>query len=62
MDSPTILKAGERILLTMAASKGYKLRSPDFKAAFLQGKDLEREVIVVPSPDLINYEEGRRVL
>ena len=61
-DSPTISKAGERILLTVAASKGYKLRSLDFKAAFLQGKDLEREVIVIPPPDMLEYENGKRIL
>ena len=61
-DSPTICKASERLLLTVAASKGYKLQSLDFKAAFLQGKDLEREVILIPPKDLIRYENGVRVL
>ena len=61
-DSPTICKASERMLLTVAASKGFKLQSLDFKAAFLQGKDLEREVIVIPPKDLIRYDNGERVL
>ena len=46
----------------MAASKGYKLQSLDFKAAFLQGKALDREVIVVPPKDLVKYENGKRIL
>ena len=61
-DSPTISKPSERLLLTVAASKGYKLQSLDFKAAFLQGKTLEREVIVVPPKDLVKYENGKRIL
>ena len=61
-DSPTIAKPSERILLSVAASKCWKLQSLDFTAAFLQGKSLEREVIVVPPPDLLKYENGKRVL
>ena len=61
-DSPTISKASERILLTVAASKGFKLQSLDFKAAFLQGKPLDREVIVIPPKDLIRWENGKRML
>ena len=53
-DSPTISKTSERLLL--AASKGYKLQSLDFKTAFLQGKSLEREVIFVPPNNLVKYE------
>ena len=61
-DSPTISKPSEILLLTVAASKGYKLQSLDFKAAFLQGKTLDREVIVVPPKDLVKYENGKRIL
>ena len=61
-DSPTIAKPSERILLSVAACKGWKLQSLDFKAAFLQGKPLEREVIVVPPRDLLKYENGKRIL
>ena len=61
-DSPTVAKASERILLTTAASNKWKLQSLDFKAAFLQGRDIDREVIVIPPKDVLQHDDGKRVL
>ena len=47
-DSPTCTKEGLRIALTITASNNWMLNSLDIKTAFLQGKEIEREVIVQP--------------
>jgi len=47
-DSPTCSREGIRVILTLIASKGWKCNSLDVKTAFLQGKVLERVVIVKP--------------
>ena len=43
-DSPTCAKEDIRLLLTVAAAREWKIHSLDVKAAFLQGKRIEREV------------------
>ena len=47
-DSPTCTKDSIRILLTVASSFGWKINSMDIKAAFLQGKAIDREVFLRP--------------
>ena len=33
----------------------------DFTGAFLQGSDLDREVILIPPPDYTRYEDGKKI-
>ena len=47
-DSPTCSKEGLRIALTVIASNGWSLHSLDVKTAFLQGKEIDRELYVKP--------------
>jgi hypothetical protein len=60
-DAPTIAKLSARLLLSVVASKKWKLSSLDFKAAFLQSP-VDREVVVIPPHDLIKYKDGSRIL
>ena len=47
-DSPTCMRNSIRMLLGIAAGKDWKIRSLDVKAAFLQGKSIERDLYLVP--------------
>ena len=47
-DSPTCSKDNIRMLLGVAGGKGWKVHSLDVKAAFLQGKAIDREIYVKP--------------
>ena len=47
-DSPTCAKESLRIALSIIASKKWKCQSIDIKAAFLQGRPIEREVYITP--------------
>ena len=47
-DSATCAKESLKILLTILASKKWQCQSIDIKSAFLQGKDIERDVYVRP--------------
>ena len=47
-DSPTIAKSTIRILLTLAASKDLEIQTTDIKSAFLQRKDVTRDVYISP--------------
>ena len=47
-DSPTVAKSTIRILLTLAASKNWEIQIMDIKSAFLQGKDISRDVYISP--------------
>ena len=47
-DSPTMSKSSLRLVLALAASKGWDIQTSDIKSAFLQGSALEREVFVKP--------------
>ena len=47
-DSPTCQKDNIRILLAIAVSKQWIIHSLDIKAAFLQGKNIERELYIQP--------------
>lgn len=47
-DSPTVGKGTMRIFLSVAAMNKWTVKTTDIKSAFLQGKELEREVFVKP--------------
>ena len=47
-DSPTCMRESIRIMLSLAASFGWEISSMDIKAAFLQGKLIDREVYLKP--------------
>ena len=51
-DSPTVSRQSLRLLLSSAASKGEKIYSLDFKGAFVQGQQIEREVYLLPPADV----------
>ena len=51
-DSPTCLKENLRLVATIAVSKDWKIKSLDIKSAFLQGKDIDREVYLVPPQEI----------
>ena len=57
-DSPTVNSESLRLLLTHAASTGFKIRSLDFSSAFVQGKDIERTVYLRPPPDIRKEKPG----
>ena len=54
-DSPTCGKSNLRMILTIAATNKWKVCSLDIKSAFLQGRELEREVYVKPPKE---YDDG----
>jgi hypothetical protein len=56
-DSPTVGKGALRIFLSIAASKNWKVKTTDIKSAFLQGKQLERDVYIRP-PKESNTQDG----
>ena len=47
-DSPTCTKESVRIALSLASALGWKVKSTDVKAAFLQGNIINREVFLRP--------------
>ena len=47
-DSPTCSREGIRSLLAIVAANSWTLNSLDVRTAFLQGKDLERSILVKP--------------
>ena len=51
-DSPTASKATIRMVMAIAASKNWKCETIDTKAAFLQGKQLERNIFVMPPKEV----------
>lgn len=52
-DSPTAAKATLRTFLAIASNEGWACESIDIKAAFLQGKAIERDIFVKPPKDLL---------
>ena len=46
-DSPTVTKSTVRILLTLAAPEDLEIQTTDIKSAFLQGKDVSRDVYIL---------------
>ena len=57
-DSPTVDKGNIRILLAIAASKGWTIECSDVKSTLLQGKQLEIKVTLIP-PKEANIPKGR---
>ncbi|GAB1599991.1 hypothetical protein Ahia01_000276600 [Argonauta hians] len=53
-DSPTCLKENLRLVVAIAASVKWKLKSLDIKSAFLQGKNIERDVYLIPPAEVSN--------
>ena len=51
IDSPTVGKGMVRMVLTLAASMNWELKTTDIKSAFLQGLPLTRDVYLVPPPE-----------
>ena len=47
-DSPTCSREGIRLFLSTAAANNWKIHSMDVKGAFLQGKELDRQVLIRP--------------
>ena len=41
-----------KLFFSIAANEGFSLRSVDIRAAFLQAKDLEREIFLLPPRDV----------
>ena len=56
-DAPTVAKESFKFLMALAANEGFKVRSMDIRAAFLQGNKLDREVYMRPPDDIKN--EGK---
>ena len=50
--SRTLLRESLKMYFALAANEGFELRSIDIRAAFLQAKDLEREVYTEPPKDV----------
>ena len=51
-DSPTIRKSNINILLKIAATNKWKIRSQDVSSAFLKSVPIEREVLVKPPMEI----------
>ena len=50
-DSPTALKTSLRLATTYISSRGWKVKSFDITAAFLQGEEIDRKVVIRPPPE-----------
>ena len=50
-NSPTVAKTTMRILLATALSNGWTVKSSDITSAFLQGKQIQRDVFIKPPPE-----------
>ena len=51
-DSPTAMRESVKPFLAIAANEGFELEAVDIRAAFLQSKELDRDVCVEPPKDL----------
>ena len=51
-DSPTVSKESFKMLMAIAANDNFKLASFDIRAAFLQSRTLDRDVFMLPPPDI----------
>ena len=50
-DSPTALKTSLRLATTFIASQGWDVKSFDISAAFLQGEEIGRKILIKPPPE-----------
>ena len=55
-DSPTVNKSSLRLFLALISLNGWQCETMDVRAAFLQGKAIDRRVLVQPPKDLRNDE------
>ena len=51
-DSPTVLRESNKLFTAVAANSGFSIVSVDIRAAFLQSKELKRDVYVIPPKDI----------
>ena len=51
-DSPTASRDSFKLMVALAANDGFRLSSVDIRAAFLQAKELDRDVYMVPPKDV----------
>ena len=51
-DSPTVSKESFKTLMAVAANSNFKLASVDIRAAFLQSRTLDRDVFMLPPPNI----------
>merc|ERR1712090_91797 len=51
-DSPTMRRESLKLFFALAANQDFNLRSIDIRAAFLQAKNLEREIFLLPPKDV----------
>ena len=58
VDSSTAHKDSIKLALSIAANEDFDIISADVKAAFLQGRQLDRNVFVIPPPEA-NHEERK---
>ena len=57
-DSLTVAKSTKRIVLLLATSNNWTIKTTDIKSAFLQGGSLERTVFIKPPKELQGYRGG----
>ena len=51
-DSPTVSKESFKTLMALAVNSDFKLASVDIRAEFLQSRTLDRDVFMLPPPDI----------
>ena len=51
-DSPTVSKESFKMLMAVAANDNFKLALVDIRVAFLQSRTLDRDVFMLPPPDI----------
>ena len=51
-DSPTVLRESNKLFTAVAANERFSVLSIDIRAAFLQSKELKRDVYVIPPRDI----------
>ena len=51
-DSPTMLRESMKLFFAVAEIQDFKLRSIDIRAAFLQARELDRDVFLMPPKDI----------
>ena len=51
-DSPTMLRESMKMFFSIAANEGFSLRKIDIRAAFLQARELDRNVFMDPPKDI----------
>ena len=56
IDSPTVKKTSIKIMMTLAAQYGWEVKCQDVTSAFLQSKELVRDIFVMP-PKEMEYSE-----